>query len=194
MNRTIRGAAVALFGLLAPALAFAEEGLHHGTEFVLKRDGALIANFLVLLAGLLWLVFRFLLPMLKKRTEELAATMEQSESARKEALAKLAELDVKMKEFDAQSAKIRKDAVEQGEMIKAKIIEDAKFVAARIIEKAKDEIENEAGKAQERLKKEAVDLAAELADGLLRKNFNESDHRNSVKDYIKSVGSKGGAR
>jgi F-type H+-transporting ATPase subunit b len=183
-----------LYMLLAPAMAFAEEGLHHGEAFELRRDGALIANFLVLLAGLLWLLFRFLIPMLKKRSEELAATMEQSENARKEALAKLAELEVKMKEFDVQSARIKKEATEQGEQIKAKIIADATAVAARIIEKAKDEIDNEAGKAQEKLRKEAVDLAAELASGLLVKNFNESDHRNSVKEYIKSVGAKGGAR
>jgi F-type H+-transporting ATPase subunit b len=186
--------AIITFSLLAVSPAYAEEGLHHGTEFVLKRDGALIANFLVLLAGLLWLVFRFLIPALKKRTEDLAASMEQSETARKEAQAKLAELESKMKEFDAQSAKLRSEAVEQGELIKKKIIDDANSVAARIIEKAKSEIDNEAGKAQERLRKEAVDLAAELAEGLLKKNFGEADHRNAVKDYVKAVGAKGGAR
>jgi F-type H+-transporting ATPase subunit b len=179
--------------MLSAGVAGAEEGLHHGERFEMKRDGALILNFLVLLAGILWLLFRFGLPMLKKRSEDLAEGMAQSEMARKLAMEKLAELETKMREFEVQSAKTRKDAVAQGEELKAKIIADAKDVAARIMEKAKEEIDNEATKAQERLRRDAVELAAELADGLLRKNYKESDHRNSVKDFIKDVGARGTA-
>ncbi|MBI3793889.1 MAG: F0F1 ATP synthase subunit B [Nitrospinae bacterium] len=186
---------VVIFALIVtPEFAGASEGVPHGEHWELRRDGALIANFLVLLAGLLWLVFRFLLPALKNRTEELTNVMQQSETAKKEAGARLAELESKMREFEAQAVKIRNDAAEQGEKIKAKIIEDARASAARILEKAKAEIDNEGVKAQERLRRDAVALATELAEGLLKKNFNDGDQRNAVKGYIKSVEMMGGSK
>ncbi len=185
---------IVLLVVFTPLLADAGEGIQHGEKFELRRDGAFIVNFLILLAGALWVVFRFLLPMLKTRTEELTATMEQTQNARREAEARLAELEQKMREFEVQSAKIKKDAVDEGELIKAKIIKEAEAVAAGIIEKAKVEIDGEALKARNRLRREAVELSAGLAAELLSKNFNENDQRNSVKDYIKGVDVRGGAR
>ncbi len=185
---------IVLLVVASPLLAGAEEGIHHGEKFELRRDGAFILNFLVLLAGAVWLIYRFLLPILKTRTEELTATMAQTENARREAEARLAELEQKMREFEVQSAKIKKDALDEGELIKAKIIKDAAAVAAGIIEKAKSEIDSEALKAQNRLRREAVELSAGLAEEILSKNFNENDQRNSVKDYIKGVNVRGGAR
>ncbi|MBI3581100.1 MAG: F0F1 ATP synthase subunit B [Nitrospinae bacterium] len=178
----------------APCLAGAEEGIQHGEKFEMRRDGAFILNFLVLLSGAVWVVYRFLLPLLKTRTEEIAATMEQTENARREAESRLAELEEKMREFEVQSAKIKKDAVDEGEQIKAKIIKEATAVAAGIIEKAKLEIDSEALKAQNRLRKEAVELSTGLAAEILSRNFNENDQRNSVKDYINGVNMSGGAR
>ena len=180
--------------LLIAGVAGAEEALHHGEKFELRRDGSLIINFLILASGLFWVTFRFGIPALKNRSKGLAESMEKAEAARKMAMERLAELEKKIKEFEAQSAKIRQDAVEQGEQTKAKIIEEARAMALRIIEKAREDIESEAGKAQERLRRDAARLAAELAGDILRKNYGEADHRNSVRDFIKYINAKGHAK
>jgi F-type H+-transporting ATPase subunit b len=173
--------------LVAPVVAHAE-GLHHSTEFVMRRDGAWIVNFLILFAGLLWIIVRFLVPALQKRSEDLAAAMELAEKTKREATDRLAELEAKLREFETATARIRRDAQDQGDIIKARIIADANAAAARILEKAQAEIESERAKAQTRLRNETVEMAVEMATGILTKNFNENDNRNAVKEYLLKVG------
>ncbi|MBI5178422.1 MAG: ATP synthase F0 subunit B [Nitrospinae bacterium] len=176
-----------VFALLLPGAAFAE-GLEHSTEFVMRRDGAWIANFVILATGLGYVIYRFLIPALRKRSEDLAEAMAGAEKLKKEAEARLAELDAKMREFEAETRKVQQDAREQGEALKAKIIAEAETAAKRILKKAQDEIESERAKATGRLKKEAVEMAMETATGLLEKNFNEADHRKAMTEYVARVG------
>ncbi len=185
-----RRLALLLIALLVPVAAYAGGGLHHSTEFVMKRDGAWIVNFLILFSGLAWVTVRFILPALQKRSEDLAAAMARAEAAKDEATARLAELKTRMQEFQAESAMIQKEAQEQAEKLRAQIIADATAAAKRIVDKAHAEIASETVRAQTRLRRESASIAMEMATGLLSKSFNESDHRSSVGEYLKKVGEK----
>jgi F-type H+-transporting ATPase subunit b len=179
--------AILFAGLNRPGVAWAE-GLHHATEFVMRRDGAWIANFAILLSGILFLIFRFMLPALRKRTEDLAEAMDVAAKAKREAEARMDELDAKMRAFEQEAQRVQAEAREQGEALKAKIIAEAVAAAKRILDKAQSEIESETMKAATRLKKETVAMAMEMASGALAKNFNETDQRNAVKEYLQRVG------
>lgn len=171
--------------LAAPAFA---GGLAHADHFEMRRDGAWIVNFTLLLAGLLWIIIRFVVPALKQRTESLQKEMDDSELARKESIGRLAELEGKLRAFESEAARIRQDAAEEGEKLKQRIIAEAETAARRLLDKAQAEVESETGKARARLKKEAVDMAVAMAADMLRKNVNEKDHQAAVKQYAQSVG------
>lgn len=181
--------AAAAFGcaLLAAAPAFAE-GLHHADHFEMRRDGAWIVNFALLFAGALWIVVRFVIPALKQRSEALQKEMNDGELARKESLARLAELEGKLKAFESEAARIRQDAVEEGDKLKKQIIAEAEAAARRLLDKAQAEVESETAKARGRLKKEAVEMAVAMAADMLRKNVNEKDQQAALKQYVQSVG------
>ncbi len=173
--------------ILAAAPAFAG-GLAHADHFEMRRDGAWIVNFALLLAGLLWIIIRFVIPALKQRSALLQQEMDDSERARKESLARLAELEGKLKAFESEAARIRQDAVDEGEKLKKQIIAEAEIASRRLLDKAQAEVESETIKARGRLKKEAVEMAMAMAADMLKKNVNEKDHQGAVKQYAQSVG------
>lgn len=173
--------------LLAAAPAFAS-GLAHADHFEMRRDGSWIVNFVILLAGLLWIIIRFMVPALKQRSELLQQEMDDRERARKEALAHLAEIENKLKAFESEAARIRQDAVDEGEKLKKQIIADAEAASRRLLNKAQMEVESETIKARGRLKKEAVEMAMAMATDILKKNVNEKDQQGAVKQYAQSLG------
>jgi len=177
-------AKVAVFLFIAlPGAAHAAEGLPHATEWVLWRDGGWILNFLILFAGLYWIVRRLAIPALDKRRELIAKELEDAEKARTEAMKKLAELEDKTRRFEKDTVRVREETISEGEKIKERIITEAGIIADRIVEKAKEEIEMETHEAKSRLRNETVELSMKLALRLLEKNMGRADHKVIVEDY-----------
>ncbi len=182
-----KAAAAFVWAMLAAAPAFAS-GLAHADHFEMRRDGSWIINFVLLAAGLFWIITRFIGPALKQRSELLQQEMDNGERARKEALARLAEMEGKLKAFESEAARIRQDAVDEGEKLKKQIIAEAEAASRRLLDKARAEVESETIKARGRLKKEAVEMAVAMAADMLKKNVNEKDQQGAVKQYAQSVG------
>ncbi len=180
-------AAFFLCAVLTAAPAFAS-GLEHADHFELKRDGSWIVNFAILLAGLLWIIFRFIIPALKQRSELLQQQMDDAERARKESLSRFAEMEGKLKAFESEATRIRQDAVDEGERLRKQIIAEAEAASRRLLDKAQAEMESETIKARNNLKREAVEMAVAMAAEMLKKNVNETDHRGAVKLYAQNVG------
>ncbi len=182
-----KAAAFLLYVVLTAVPAFAS-GLAHADHFEMRRDGAWIVNFAVLLAGLLWIITRFIIPALKQRTALLQKEMDDAERSRKESLARFAEMEGKLKAFESEAARIRQDAVDEGEKLKKQIIAEAEAASRRLLAKAQAEVESETIKARNRLKRDAVEMAVAMAADMLKKNVNETDHRGAVKQYAQNVG------
>ena len=183
----MKRAALVLAIILVPTAAFAAGGLQHAEEFVLKRDGAWIVNALILFGGLYWLIKRFGIPALQTRSEDIAATLDDAEKAKNEAMKKLAELESKLKDFEEESRRMKNDAAAEGELIKREIIDEAKAQAERILHKAKQEIEAEKHRATNRLRKETAELAVKLATESIQKGFGADDQKKVVADYLSNV-------
>lgn len=180
-------ARLAAFLLIAlPGAAYAE-GLHHATEWVLWRDGGWILNFLILFAGLYWIVRRLIIPALDKRGELIAKELEYAEKTRTEAMKKLAELENKTRMFEKETVRIRAETVSEGEKIKEQIIVEAGIIADRIVGKAKEEIEMETQMAKTRLRGETVELSMKLALKVIEENMGQADHKVVVENYLGRV-------
>jgi F-type H+-transporting ATPase subunit b len=78
----------------------------------------------------------------------------------------------------------------QGVVEKQKIIEDATKVAQKMKEDAQARIEQELKKASGQLRNEAVVLAVQMAEEILKKNITAQDHEAMVKEYMDKVVSK----
>lgn len=163
-------------------------GLHHAEEWVFWRDGGWIFNFLILFAGLYWIVRRLVIPALDKRRELIAKELEYAEKARTQAMKKLAELENKTRMFEEEAVRIREETISEGEKIKEQIISEAAVIADRIVGKAKEEIEMETQMAKNRLRSETVELSMKLALKLLEENMGQADHKIAVGKYLARVG------
>lgn len=173
--------------LALPVAAVASEGgggLAHATEWVTWRDGGRIVNFLILLAPIVWLIKRFMIPALSERTRNIAVSLEEAEKNRIEAMKQLSDLEYKIRQFKQETADMRHDAEKEGEKIRDRMIAEAKEIAARIIDQAKMEMQNETLKAKDRLRRETAELSVKLATGILEKDLRETDHKLIVDDYM----------
>lgn len=176
-----------MYNIVLPDAAYASEGLHHATEWVFWRDGGWILNFLILFAGLYWVVRRLVIPSLDKRRDSIAKELKDAEKARTEAMKKLTELEDKTRRFEKDAVKAREEAISEGNKLKERIITEAGVIANRIVEKAKEEIEMETHKAKNRLRNETVELSTQLALKLLEDNMGRADHKVIVENYLKRV-------
>ncbi len=173
---------------IIPAAAHAG-GLKHAESWELGRDGAWIFNFLILFAGLYWIVRRFIIPALTQRTKDISERLEQAEKLRMETMKNLADIEYKTRAFEKESAAMREEAIEEGKKIKEQVVQEAQNSAARIVEKAHAEIERETLKAMDSLKKETAELAVKLASEIIAENVGKEDHERSIEEYIDKVGS-----
>ena len=82
---------------------------------------------------------------------------------------------------------ITKMLAEQGAAEKKKILENAQHEAERIKQQARFMADQEVKKAQAILRKEAVELAANMAEALLKEKITERDHKRLIDEYIEKV-------
>lgn len=179
-----------VFLLVSVGIAFASGGEeHHADGGVLLKDFLYrVLNFAIVV-GILWY---FLAKPLKNglsgRTKEIEKNLAEAKKAKEEAEAKFAEYDRKLKQATEEIAEIGDAIRREGELEKQKIIENAKAAAAKIEKDAEAAADLEIAKAKEQLQKEAVQLAVDLAEELLKKNFNQDDDARLIDEYVKKVG------
>lgn len=88
------------------------------------------------------------------------------------------------RELDNMRDELRKAAGVESE----KVVSNADRMAASMVESAKVAAEQEVRKAKKILKNEAVGLAVELAESLIREKINEDDRKRIVEEYLVKVG------
>jgi len=69
-----------------------------------------------------------------------------------------------------------------------KVVANGERMAAAMVEAAQITAEQEVRKAKETLKNEAVTLAIQLAEALIREKINEDDRKRIVDEYLVKVG------
>ncbi|MDP2993281.1 MAG: ATP synthase F0 subunit B, partial [Deltaproteobacteria bacterium] len=86
-----------------------------------------------------------------------------------------------------EAKKVIQEYIEQGEAEKKRIIEDAEKAAESIRKQAQFAVEQEMKRAKRALSAEAAELSVKLAEDIIKKNLNESDHRKLINEYIAKV-------
>ncbi len=175
------------------AIAFAEEAGHEGHEEITFMGDWLprLVNFAIIAAIVIYFSRKPVRDFFKNRSAEIAKAMRESQEARERAAAALAEMERKIKELEAETARMVADAKERGEKDRQALVDEGKKVAADVQAQVKQGIDIEVQKAKAALAVEAAQLSVDLAEGKIKKTINDQDQERIVKEYISKVGGKG---
>jgi len=187
-NYKVLVTALALVCLTA-GVAAAAGGAGHADSGVLLKDFLWrCLNFGLMVALLVYLLTKPIKKGLAGRREGIEKALADAKRAKEEAEAKFAEYDQKLAQATEEIEQISNGIRREGELEKQKIIEHAKEMAIKIEQDAEKAAALEVAKARTELQREAVQLAVELAEDLLKKNFTKEDDTRLIDEYMKKVG------
>jgi len=167
----------------------ASGGAEHADGGVLLKDFLYrVLNFAIVVAILVYFLRKPFIKGMAGRRQDIEKRLADAEKVQAEAEAKFAEYDRKLKQATSEIAEISASIRREGELEKQKILENAKQMAVKIEQDAAKAAEVEIAKARENLQREAVELAVNLAEDLLKKNFSKQDDTRLIDEYMKKVG------
>ncbi len=178
---------------LFAAGAVAEEAAEGGHETITFVGDWLprLVNFAIIAAVIVYFTRKPIRDLFKNRSLEIEKALRESQEARQQAVAALAEMERKVRELEAEVRAMVADAQARGEKDKASLVEEGKKASKDIQEQVKAGIEVEVQKAKADLAVEASLLAVDLAEGKIKSTIGKQDHERIVKDYIAKVGGRG---
>ncbi|MBW6510819.1 MAG: F0F1 ATP synthase subunit B [Desulfuromonadaceae bacterium] len=175
--------------LLCVGAALAAGDANHADAGVLWKDFLYRCfNFALTLGILAYFVTKPIRNGLAGRRDAIATSLAEAEQARHDAEAKFAEYDAKLTSAAAEIDEIYTAIKREAELEREKILASAAESALKIKAEAEKLAENEVVKARIALRQEAVRLAVEIAEDLLKKNVNEQDQKQLVDEYMQQVG------
>lgn len=165
----------------------AEEGAHEAITFMgdwLPR----LVNFAIIAGVVVYFMKKPAQDFFKNRSLDIAKALLESKEARERAVAALAEMESKVKDLEAETARMVADAQSRSEKDKLALIEEGRKVAQDVQVQVKQGIDIELQKAKATLATEASLLSLDLAEGMVKEKIGSQDHERIVKEYIAKVG------
>jgi F-type H+-transporting ATPase subunit b len=166
-------------------------------SFILAGGGLLTFNtgfaiwVLISTIVFVFLMQKFLVPPIMKALNDREAQIKDSLESAEKALAKAEQIskdnNKALKEAEIQAQKIRKEALEDAELLRSEKIEKAKQDAVKILQDAKNTIEQEKTRALVELRDEVADLAIRSASIIIDSELDETKNRKLVDSFIKDL-------
>ncbi len=178
--------AVCLFWLTtAYASGGGETGGHEGPNWLnfFWRS----VNFIVLAGIIYWLLAKKVKEFFTGRHRGIRTALAEAATAREAAEKKFQEYSAKLDKATGEIEQISEMIRSQGLSEKERIIIEAKKAAEKMKEDTQTRIEQEFKKASQQLRNETVRLSTQMAEELLRKHIQATDHDAMVEDYIAKV-------
>lgn len=147
-------------------------------------------NFIVLAGIIYWLLAKKVKEFFTGRHRGIRTALAEAATAREAAEKKFQEYSVKLDKATGEIEQISEMIRSQGLSEKERIIAEAGKAAEKMKEDTQTRIEQEFKKASQQLRSETVRLSTQMAEELLRKHIQATDHEAMVEDYIVKVVSK----
>jgi F-type H+-transporting ATPase subunit b len=172
--------------ILPQASLAAEEGNKWGIWLDIGR-----AFNLILVAGLLiWIARKPLSNFCAGRTQSIHEQLAEAQEARREAEAKLAEMESRMSRLDDELGEIKNSAEKEAKDEYQRLLAAAEQDAEKIIARSKQEIEGITRAAQQELKLHVAELSVQLAEKKIRSEITDSDHERLFERFVTKLGEK----
>ena len=143
---------------------------------------------LISMAIFLWVMMKYAVPPIMKSLTEREAKIKDSLESAQKALDKAEQVskdnERALREAEARAQQIRKEAVEEAELLRNERISKAKDEAAQIVEQAKASIEQEKKQALAELRDEVAKLAIQSASVILDQELDEKKNSKLVDNFI----------
>lgn len=188
MKRFEKVVPILLFLILAAVtVCFAAEGEGGEGNPILTMVWRTV-NFLVLMILLWKLLADKIKTYFMDRRSEIASMIEDADKAKAEAEKQHQEYQQKLDNVDTDIKDIRDSIMGELEGEKARIIEEGKSAAERIIAQAKWSAEQEVLKAKNSLRHQVIDMAGDMAAGLVTNSMTPEDQKRLIEEYLDKVG------
>jgi F-type H+-transporting ATPase subunit b len=167
----------------APAVQSLADRFHVSVEFMAKLLEDL--NSAILIAAILWFVFRMVPKMYRRRTETLQKQLFDARLATSEANEKLAAIDERLSKLGIEIDAIRQQTERDSATDEKRIHETLEAEKQRLVSSVEHEIEAAGATARRDLKNYAATLAVERAMAELR--LTDEDDRMLVRSFGKDL-------
>lgn len=139
----------------------------------------------------LWAMNKFLVPpimnALKEREENIKNSLESAEKALAKAEEVSRDNEKALRDAEIVAQKIRKEALEDAELLRAERIEKSKAEAAKILEDARKTIEQDKKRALYELRNEVADLAVKSASIIVKSELDHTKNKKLVDSFIEDL-------
>jgi F-type H+-transporting ATPase subunit b len=145
------------------------------------------ANFVILAAGLGYLLAKHLPPLFRSRTEEIQKGISESQAMKRDAEKRAAEMDARLSTLGAEIERFRTQAHAEMEQEGARIRQETAKQIEKLQRQAEQEIES-AGKAASReLKSYAAQLALDLATQRIQTRLDAATETGLADDFVRDL-------
>ncbi len=145
-------------------------------------------NFAALVIILVWFLKKPIVDGLRGRRQHISDEFDELESKRSEAERMYQEYASRLAGLDEELKIMVATAVTQGEVEKERIIAEANDAAAQITRQAELAVANAVAESKLNLRREVADLAAVMAEDIIKNNLNADDQVALVEGYLAKVG------
>lgn len=159
------------------------EGLGINPGFLLSQ----VVNFLILFAGLYFLLWKPILKMLDQRKERIQQGLEDAERAREERERAQSEFDKRLEEAAQEREKIIARAKEEAQEERKAIVAEAEQEAERVLIGAREEAQSEGERILEELRGQIAVLAIAAANRLIGEALDEERQRRLVDEFFSGI-------
>jgi F-type H+-transporting ATPase subunit b len=181
-----RAAAFTLaLGLLFPATSAAasEGGDRWGVLLTVGR----FFNLGVVIAVLVWVGRKPLQRFMADRSDTIRRQLAEAQGARREAEAKLQEIEGRMSRLDAEVAELAASADRDARAEHERLLAEAERDAEKIVTRARQEIEGLTRAAELALRREAAELSIRLAEERIRSDITDDDRKRLFSRFVGSL-------
>lgn len=147
-----------------------------------------VIDFLALAALLAYLLKKPLAKFFSERKAQIVRDLEEAKDQRDRAHRIIDEYRDKIAGMAQELEKMRAELRKLAEADSEKVLINAERMSTAMVESAKVTAAQELRKAKIELRNEAVDLAVDLAETLIRERISEDDRKRIVEDYLLRVG------
>jgi F-type H+-transporting ATPase subunit b len=145
------------------------------------------ANFVILAAGLGYLLAKHLPPLFRSRTEEIQKGISESQAMKRDAEKRAAEMDARLSTLGAEIERFRTQAHAEMEQEGARIRQETAKQIEKLQRQAEQEIES-AGKAASReLRSYAAQLALDLATQRIQTRLDAPTETGLADDFVRDL-------
>jgi len=169
-------------------LAASGEGGEHGRPGFGWAVVFQIINFTLLVSLFVYVYRKKSSGAFEKRSLEVQSEMESAQEAKQQAEAKFNEYKKRIDQLDVEIKKIRDMAAEDAEREKTSILEAAQKQSEKLVKQAELTAAQEVEQARRQLRKEAAELAAGMAEEVIKKAVTAEDQKSWVNAYIEKIG------